>query len=416
MKYCIRCMMPETHETIEFDKSGVCNICRQHKYKKARIDWDGKQKEFEEIIEQHRGKHSYDCIVPFSGGKDSTYTLWHLVNHYDLRCLVISFDHGFYRPKLIENRIRTFKKLNVSSLIFRPNWKAVKKLMLESLLRKGDFCWHCHTGVFAYPMQMAIKLNVPLIIWGEPQAEYTAYYTYDEVVQGKEEVDEKRFNRFINLGITAEDMIGMLNDPTVDIRDLEPFTYPRLQDLKSINYRSICLGSYFPWDVKRHVEIIRRELGWEEDPNAGVPPQYGYEKIECQLQGIRDYLKQIKRGYSRTSHLTSIDIRNNRLTRAEAEKLVKQYEGKRPYSLDLFLEMLSLTEDEFNNIAMSHQVPPQQWDPSKVETGPRLKDQGQWDKSAPLEREYTERKIDEAGFIEESDSTFSPKRSGSDAA
>jgi hypothetical protein len=265
-------------------------------------------------------------------------------------------------------------------------------------------------------MQMAIKLNVPLLIWGEPQAEYTAYYSYDQVAAGEEEVDEKRFNRYVNLGITAEDMLGMVNDPSVDVRDLEPFMYPKLRDLKQINCRSICLGSYFQWDVKRHVEIIEQELGWEGDPNAGVPPQYGYEKIECQVQGIRDYLKQIKRGYSRTSHLTSIDIRNNRISREDAVELVRKYEGKRPYSLDMFLEMLSMTEDEFNQIATSHEVSPHKWDTSKVETGDKLPDQDAWDRSAPLDRGYTERKLREFKIGGDSDSVQKDRKSGTGGA
>src|SRR5437879_9451537 len=106
-------------------------------------------------------------------------------------------------------------------------------------------------------MQIAVKFKIPLVIWGEPTAEYTSYYSYEE----PEEVDERRFNRFVNLGITAEDMLGMLGD--VDERELMPFSYPALRDLKAINYRSVCLGSYIPWDVRRHYEVIARELGWE---------------------------------------------------------------------------------------------------------------------------------------------------------
>ena len=104
----------------------------------------------------------------------------------------------------------------------------------------------------------------------------------------------------------------------MDQRDLIPFSYPALKDLKAINYRSVCLGSYIPWDVKRHYEVIARELGWEGDAVEGVPPGYDYEKIECSMQGVRDYLKFIKRGFARTTHLTSIDIRNGRLTREDA--------------------------------------------------------------------------------------------------
>lgn len=398
MKYCTNCLLPETHETIEFDEKGVCNICRQIEYKKDNIDWDAKFKDFEKILDVYRGKNTYDCIVPFSGGKDSVYTLWMLVKVFKLKCLVVSFDHGFYRPKLLENRERVFKQLGVESIIYRPNWLTTRKTMLETLIRKGDFCWHCHSGIFAYPMQAAINYKVPLVIWGEPQAEYTAYYSYEDTLNETEEVDEKRFNRFVNLGITADDMQGMLNDPEMDSRDLDPFKYPALRDLKKINYRSICLGSYIPWDVKKQVKLIKDELGWEEDLNAGIPPEYGYEKVECAVQGIRDYLRYIKRGYGRTTHLATIDIRNNRLTREEGKKLVDEYDGKRPENLDYFLEMLSLTEEEFIDIASSHVVSPNENDFAQIITGPKLPDRDKWDKSAPLSREYTEKKLKEHGF------------------
>jgi len=398
MKYCTNCLLPETHETIEFDEKGVCNICRQIEYKKDNIDWDEKFKDFEKILDVYRGKNTYDCIVPFSGGKDSVYTLWMLVKVFKLKCLVVSFDHGFYRPKLLDNRERVFKQLGVESIIYRPNWLTTRKTMLETLIRKGDFCWHCHSGIFAYPMQIAINYKVPLVIWGEPQAEYTAYYSYEDTLNETEEVDEKRFNRFVNLGITADDMQGMLNDPEMDSRDLDPFKYPALRDLKKINYRSICLGSYIPWDVKKQVQLIKDELGWEEDLNAGIPPEYGYEKVECAVQGIRDYLRYIKRGYGRTTHLATIDIRNKRLTREEGKKLVDEYDGKRPENLDYFLEMLSLTEEEFIDIASSHVVSPNENDFAQIITGPKLPDRDKWDKSAPLSREYTEKKLKEHGF------------------
>ena len=133
----------------------------------------------------------------------------------------MSFDHGFYRPTVEENNKRVFRTLGCDVLKFTPNWHVVRKLMLEALKRKGDFCWHCHTGIFSYPMHVAIKYGIPLVIWGEPSAEYTSYYGYDD----EESVDEERFNRFVNLGITAQDMQGML-DGTVTEKDLLPFTYP----------------------------------------------------------------------------------------------------------------------------------------------------------------------------------------------
>ncbi len=395
MKTCNNCFLPETHETIEYDNIGVCNVCNNHKFKKKNINWSQKLLDFEKILSLYRNKNSYDCIVPFSGGKDSVFTLYTLVKRFKLKCLVVSFDHGFFRPKLVKNRNKIFKKLGVDNLTFSPNWKIVKKMMLESLIRKGDFCWHCHTGIFAYPMRIAIAFKIPLVIWGEPAAEYTAYYSYEDTLEENEEVDEERFNKFINLGISSKDMKEMINLNDVDERDFEPFTYPNLRDLKKINYRSICLGSYIPWDVKKNVELIKKELNWEEDLNAGIPPEYGYEKVECQVQGIRDYIRYLKRGYGRTAHLVAIDIRNNRITNNEGKDLIEKYDGKKPDSLPQFLEMLNLKEEEFNNIIKNHVIYPNKPNFSDLEIGPELKDKKEWSKNDPLERNYTLRKLKE---------------------
>lgn len=383
LKRCTRCALPETHESITFDGEGVCNVCRQVEFKQEHIDWSERQAQLRALIEEYRGKHAYDCIVPFSGGKDSAFTLWYLVKEFDLKPLVVSFDHGFYRPNHSGNVERTIKSLGVDYLRFRPNWAVVQKLMLEALERKGDFCWHCHTGIFSYPMQIAVKFEVPLLFWGEPSAEYTSYYGYDT---GVEEVDERRFNRFVNLGITAEDMVGMLGSD-IEMRDLEPFAYPRLKDLRRVGVRSVCLGSFIPWDVKQHVEIIKRDLDWREDVVEGVPSdEYGYEKIECAMQGVRDYIKYLKRGYGRTAHLVSIDIRNGRIDRATGAQLIAEHDGRRPASLDVFLEYVGIDEARFMEIVSKHTVSPwEQPDVTQLVRGEKLWDMDQWDRTPVCE-------------------------------
>ena len=350
--------MPETSESLTFDGGAVCSVCHQIDYKKTQIDWDERAHELDRELERTRGKYDYDCIVPFSGGKDSTFTLWYLVTQKKVKPLVVRFDHGFMRPRLNENNVRTFRKLGVDVVSFTPNWQVVRKLMFESLKRRGDFCWHCHTGIFAYPMWVALQQKVPLVIWGEPTAEYASFYSYDE----DEEVDERRFNSFVNLGINAEDMLGMLDqsvsDYPVTARDLKPYTYPPAADIRREKIRSVLLGSYIPWDVKKQVQIIKSELGWQGDEVEGVPPEYDYEKIECFMQGVRDYLKFLKRGFGRTTHLVSIDIRNGRKTRDEGMQLVDEYDGRRPASLDVFLRYLEISESEFMELVEPHVVPP----------------------------------------------------------
>jgi hypothetical protein len=133
-----------------------------------------------------------------------------------------------------------------------------------------------------------------------------------------------------------------------DYRDLAPFAYPKRADLAKLGVRSICLGSYIRWDVREQVKIIERELGWQGDTVEGMPDGiWPYEKIECGMQGVRDYIKHLKRGYGRVSQMCAIDIRNGRMTLDQASPLIAE-EGKRPPSLGTFLEYVGITEDEFN--------------------------------------------------------------------
>jgi len=377
MKKCIKCGLPETYETLEFEENQICNICNQSEYASEKINWSARKSSLDNLIEKYRGKYEYDCIIPFSGGKDSTWTLYYLVKEYKIKPLVVQFDHGFMRPNLLKNNERTFNKLGVEVLKFKPNWKIVRRVMLESLLRKGDFCWHCHTGIFAFPMQIALKFNTPLVFWGEPSAEYTAYYDYrdDEI----ELVNEEKFNSYINLGITADDMSGMISDIEFDPRDLAPFQYPLERDLKKLGYHSVCLGSYIKWDTKKQSKIIMNELGWQGDQVEGMPDEkYNYEKIECWMQGVRDYLKYLKRGYSRVSQMTALDIRNNRISKEEAIDLVNKWEGARPHSLDIFLEYVRMTESEFNDLAMKLAVHPNRPDLNNNKKCIKPKDFSDW--------------------------------------
>jgi N-acetyl sugar amidotransferase len=377
LKHCNACNLPETYETIEFDTQGVCNICHQKEFKDTVIDWPVRKQQLGELIEEYRGKYAYDCIVPFSGGKDSTFTLYHLMKEYKIKPLVVQFNHGFMRQGLLKNNELTFRTLGCDVISFTPNWQLVKRLMLETLIRKGDFCWHCHTGIYSYPMHVAIQQNVPLIFWGEPSSEYTAYYDYHD--NEIEEVDEVKFNRSTNLGITAEDISGMIaGDFEFDPRDLKPFTYPALRDLKKLRYRSVCLGSYIPWDVKKNVALIQKELGWKGDQVEGMPwDEYPYEKIECHMQGVRDYIKYLKRGYGRVTQMTALDLRNGRISKEKARELIDKYEGRKPPSLQLFLEYIGVTEDEFNAIVAKTVVPPNQ--PNfDAEVAPKTWDYDNW--------------------------------------
>ncbi len=366
MKLCSNCVIPETSETLTFSKSGKCSVCSQIDQKKS-INWKEREIELDKLIENYKGKFLYDCIVPFSGGKDSTFTLWYLVKIKKLKPLVVRFDHNFYRKNIEENNQRTLSALGVDFINFKPNFEIVKKTMIESLVRRGDFCWHCHVGIAAHPINIAIEKNIPLIFYGETSSEYSSYYNYEEF----EELDVEHFNKTTNLGINAEDMLEMINErfpnSKLKIEDLKPFIFPSQREMNLNKIKAAYLGNYIPWDVREQVKVIKEELGWKGDNVEGIPAEYEYEKIECMMQGIRDYIKFLKRGFGRTAHLTSIDIRNNRMTREKALELCELYDGKKPKSLELFLKIINKSEDEFYSIVENHIVSPApKWDKEKL--------------------------------------------------
>ncbi len=377
MKYCTRCVLPESHETIQFDEEGVCNICRQAEIKYHSIDWDLRKSYLDDIVNKYKDQEgaTYDCIIPFSGGKDSTFQLWYAVKVLGLKPLVVRFNHWGYRPLVEENNIKTFKKLGVDIHEFTPNWQVVKQLMLESLKQTGDFCYHCHLGVFAHTMQVAVRQRIPLVIWGESSSEYRSYHTAEEI----EEFDEKIFNEIINLGISVNKMYESLKGK-VTLRDLAPFQFPSKEALAEVGVRAIYLGNYIKWDTKKQVEIIKRELDWKGQEVEGIPPSFDYEKIECRWQGVRDYCKYIKRGHGRTNHLACIDIRNGEMTHEEGMRLCEEYDGKRPASLDLFLETIGITEKEFEDILLDNSVIDWGFEHDKIQTGKPLPDMDKWDK------------------------------------
>ncbi len=374
MKYCTRCVTPETQEDIFFDENGICGSCQNIQHKNERIDWEERKQALDAIVEQYKGKYDYDCIVPFSGGKDSTYQLYYVVRKLGLKPLVVRYDHWGFRPIIEENSRNVFKQLDCDVVQLTVSWKVVKELMRKGIELRGDFCWHCHTGIYGYVMQMAVKFNVPFVLWGEAPWEYSPSRSSKDL----QELEKGVFDNFIGLGLTAEEILANQQSGQLDERDIRPFLFPSTEEIKRIGLRGIYLGNYIPWNSRKHAEIIKKELGWKGIEVEGIPPQWDYEKIECKWQGVRDWSKFIKRGFGRTNHMVSIEIRKGAMSREEALRLVEQYDGKRPASLDLFLKEIDITEEQFLRWMLKYQVPPWDFKKASCESGKPLPDMEKW--------------------------------------
>ena len=130
----------------------------------------------------------------------------------------------------------------------------------------------------------------------------------------------------------------------------------------------------------QNANLIKKEIGWQQDEVEGLPEEFSYENLVCRVNGVRDWIKYIKRGFGRTAQSVAREIRNGRLNLENGKKMVFENDGKRPESLDYFLKILSITEDEFMDIVKKHQISPWNFD-EKIFKKEKLHDQDSWDDS-----------------------------------
>lgn len=175
MKFCSKCVLPETFPGIDFDEYGVCNYCRHSQLP----DQERKQeyiKAFEDLLDSVRGKHNFDVLVAYSGGKDSTYTMYQLANKYKLNVLAFTFDNGFISEQARENIIKMSDLCGATSLIVRPPFPRLKKIFqvaatkdlysAKTLDRASSICTTCIGHVKAIALKTAMEKNIPLVAYG----------------------------------------------------------------------------------------------------------------------------------------------------------------------------------------------------------------------------------------------------------
>ena len=173
IKYCRHCVYPETKPDLSFDENGICDACRFVDVKDT-TNWDLRRKELTEIFEKFKNKDgsNYDCVIPVSGGKDSTFQTYVVKKEFGLNPLCVSYHLPEFTD-LGRKNLENLKKLGVDCLEFTPNPEICKKMQKIALIEFGDAQWPEHFGIFTVPVQVAVRYNIPLIVWGEnSQAEY----------------------------------------------------------------------------------------------------------------------------------------------------------------------------------------------------------------------------------------------------
>ena len=340
LRYCVRCCMPETAEGIKFDARGICNGCNSSE-EKMHIDWEQRERALAAKLMRFREKgkdQTYDCLLPVSGGKDSFFQAYVLTQKYQMRPLAVTFSHNWFTETGKRNLERMLETFALDHIMFTPNRKLINRVAKRSIEVIGDSCWHCHAGVGAFVLQIAVRFEIPLIVWGESIAEEGCRFSYFESTK-KDAFDEEYFVK-----VSAKSKVDDFAKEGVSPRELGMFRFPTAQQYRQAGIEGFHLGDYIFWDEERQVEFIKREFGWEEDVVEGTYKKY--KSVECVMPGLHDYTKFVKRGFGRTTDHAARDVRAGLLTREEAFELVNELDGKRPDCLDYFLKETGMTESE----------------------------------------------------------------------
>ncbi len=345
--YCTKCVMPSTKPDLFFD-GGVCDACKSTETKNKKIDWAARKKEFEKIIERYRSKDgsNYDCIIPVSGGKDSHYQVYMIKRVYGLNPLLVSFEQT-YITELGKKNLENIRNFGCDMIYVKKNPIIYKKMVIEGFKRVGDSEWPNHLGIFTVPVNMAVKFNVPLLIWGEnPQLEYGGPAGSRE----RNHIDRRWLEEFGGLlGNRVEDMVGT---DGITRKDLLPYFYPKDEDLKRVDVTGLFLGYYFKWDARKQTELMMKEYGFNIKDDGPIEGTYAnYENLDEATVGIHDYLKFLKYGFGRATDHACLDIRNGRISREEGLGLVYKYDGKYPYyGVEKLMEYTGLTKKGIDEV------------------------------------------------------------------
>lgn len=345
LTWCKRCVMPDTKPDLLLDEEGICNACRSYE-NRSMVDWDKRRKDLEEVLARYRNTDgsNWDCIVPVSGGKDSTYQVIQMLQ-LGLNPLCVTSttcDLSDIGRKNIEN----IKAFGVDYVEFSPNKKVRATLNRIGLTEVGDISWPEHVGIFTIPVRAAVQYRVPLIVWGEnSQNEYGG----PAAAAGGNVLNRRWLEEFGGLlGMRVSDLVGQHG---LEERHLITYTYPTDAQLSQVRVTGLFLGHYIPWDGLSNA-LISVAKGFTSYPCAVQGSMVNYENLDNHQTGIHDYFKFIKFGFGRATDLACLHIRRGRLTRQDGMDIVRQLDGRFPWeylgkSLEDILRPLDLTVEEF---------------------------------------------------------------------
>lgn len=353
MKVCRRCLYSSNHPLgITFDEEGICSGCLVHD-EKDRLNWPERRKNLEHIVDgfRNRSGDNYDCIVPVSGARDSFFIVHTVKKELGLNPLLVSYNKHYNTGAGVRNLARLRTLMDCDIIVQNIDPGRLKRITRATLRRFGSLYWHCLAGQSVFPVQIAVKMKIPLIIWGHHQGlDQTGMFSHTH------EVEMTRRNRRNHdlLGREAEDLVSEYD--FLKSSDMEPFRYPGDEELAAVGVRGIYLGNFIRWDTKQQHEKMLDIYDYETAPQTRTFDTYN--DVDCWLHSdLHDYVKWCKWGYGRATDHAVRELRFGRLSREAAWKIARHYENMKPENTDLFLEWIGMTWSGFSFLIDQHRSP-----------------------------------------------------------
>jgi len=355
VRYCKTCLMPDTRPRIVFDDNGICNACHTAERKKA-IDWHSRRKEFLDLVARFRPKSGpYDCIVPWSGGKDSSAIAWRLKFEFGLNPLLVTFSPLMPSSVADHNREEMIR-LGFDHLMLRANQKVSRRLSRRFFIERGDPKIHWNAGINAVPVQAAVNYRIPLIFYAEHgESEYGGR------VLSEDHLKIRDFAEVLEHQI-GDDPQNWLDDEIAE-RDLAPYVYPDLGDVEAVGVKALYFGYFFRWSMLENWNFIKDKFDFRTAEQGRTDGTFtNFDSLDDKIDNLYYYMQFIKFGFGRTVRDACRMIQNGQMTRAEGLGLARRYDTEFPKTYhDEHLEYLGLGETEFAEIVDKHRDP-EIWD------------------------------------------------------
>lgn len=337
LKWCKLCVLPSSRPNLKINEKGICNACLNHK-KKIKINWKLRLKKLKHLINWAKSKKSnYDCIIPVSGGKDSTWQVLKCLN-LGLKPLAVTWRPQS-RTEIGQKNLDNLISLGVDHLDCTVNPRLEKKLVLQLLKKKGSTAITMHLGIFNIPLKLANSLKIPLIIWGENPADEYGAKNYKDIDS------DFNYNIFKTYGVTNNTTLNEIK--SLGFKDKDLYLYKN-EFIKKTFVKQIFLGQYLRWDPYK-INKVSKKVGFKSLKMAKTG-YYNYADIDDNFISIHHWLKWYKFGFTRIFDNLSIEIRNGRLSRKKALKIIKNNQKPPSNDISKFCNYVGISKEEFFKI------------------------------------------------------------------